>query len=532
MADSKNHKCDESALRLAVEHLGQGIAVFNQDRLLDMSNDQFQTILDLPGSLCVGGTSLADVVRHLAERGDYGEGDVAELAQARLDEIERNSSGHLERSGPNGQYLEVRTHRLPNEGLVISYTDISARVAAERELAQVNQSLEKRVQERTKALTHLNTELERARAKADAANLDKTRFLAAASHDLLQPLNAARLYTSTMVERAHGTDLARLAANVDDALVAVEDIMSALLDISRVDSGALKPSISAFSIRELLKKVKVEFEPAATAKDINLRLVGADAMVSTDRRMVARVLQNLVSNAIKYTAKGGAVLVGCRKRGNRIRLDVIDNGIGIDKDQHSLIFTEFSRLEPGARIAQGLGLGLSIVQRFGQALNLDVELDSVPGRGSRFSIYLPPAADAPPPPPAKAATPPQHGGSMQGKQILCVDNEPDILEAMKALLDGWGCDVRVARSLKQISQLDLLEGWVPDIVLMDYHLDQSSGLDAIQWLRQTVGGHLPAILITADRSAQVQNLAEERNVSLLPKPLKPAALRALMSRLD
>ncbi|AVX05421.1 putative histidine kinase [Maritalea myrionectae] len=530
MSDRENHQCDETALRLAVEHLGQGIAVFNQDRCIDVSNDQFQTILDLPPALCEAGTALADIVRHLAARGDFGEGDIDTLTQSRLDEIEQNTSGLLERSGPNGQFLEVRTNRLPNDGLVISYNDISARVSAERALAQVNQSLEKRVQERTKALTHLNNELERARAKADAANLDKTRFLAAASHDLLQPLNAARLYTSTMVERAHGTDLARLAANVDDSLVAVEDIMSALLDISRVDSGAIKPAISIFSLRELLKKVKVEFEPAAAAKNIKLRLVGADASVSTDRRMVARVLQNLVSNAIKYTPEGGAVLVGCRKRGNRIRLDVIDNGIGIDKDQHSLIFTEFSRLEPGARIAQGLGLGLSIVQRFGQALKLDVEVDSVPGRGSRFSIYLPPSAEAlPASSPSNAAA--QPASSLVGKQVLCVDNEQDILNAMQDLLKGWGCDVRVARSLKEISQNDILEGWVPEIVLMDYHLDQSSGLDAIQWLRQNVGGHLPAVLITADRSTQVQTLAEERNVSLLPKPLKPAALRALMSRL-
>lgn len=531
MANQKNHSCDDSALRLAVEHLGQGIAVFNQARQLNVSNDQFQQILDLPFPLCAPGTDLAAIVRYLAERGDFGAGDVSQLAQNRLDDIEQSTFGLLERSGPSGQYLEVRTHRLPNGGLVVSYSDISARFEAERALAQVNQSLEKRVQERTKALTHMNTELERARAKADAANLDKTRFLAAASHDLLQPLNAARLYTSTMVERAHGTDLARLAANVDDALVAVEDIMSALLDISRVDSGAITPTPSTFSIRELLKKVKVEFEPAATAKNIHLRLVGADALVSTDRRMVARVLQNLVSNAVKYTAEGGAVLVGCRKRGRRLRLDVIDNGIGIDADQHSLIFTEFSRLEPGARIAHGLGLGLSIVQRFSQALNLDIEVDSVRGRGSRFSIYLSPSAEASAPPPAAAPTPPTNA-SMTGKQILCVDNESDILDAMQALLTGWGCDIRIARSLKEISQNNILEGWVPDIVLMDYHLDQSSGLDAIQWLRQTVGGHLPAILITADRSAQVQNLAAERNVSVLPKPLKPAALRALMSRLS
>lgn len=520
------------AFRMVIDHLGHGIAMFDQERMLVLSNALFQSLLGLPDTHTALGTSLSDIISYLAQRGDFGDGDANQNASARLAEIEKRDGSLTERRGHLGKYLEVRTEHLPDGQLVISYADISARVKVERELAKVNQSLEARVQDRTQALTLLNTELERARAKADAANIGKTRFLAAASHDLLQPLNAARLYTSTMIERAHGTDLARLAQNIDASLSAVEDIMSALLDISRIDSGALKPAISVFSIRELLRKVRVEFEPMAAEKNIKLRLVGADGAVRTDRRLIARILQNLVSNAIKYTPNGGSVLVGCRRRGNRIRLDIIDTGIGIDKGQQSLIFGEFSRLEPGARIASGLGLGLSIVQRVCSTLNLQLEVDSAVKKGSRFSVYLPTAKDQPAPVEEEAdPLPTVANAQFTGKQVLCVDNEDDILDAMRALLSGWGCDVKIAKSLKAISQSGMLEGWIPEIVLMDYHLDQTSGLDAIQWLRGTIGGHLPAVLITADRTPQVRELAAARDVHVLPKPLKPAALRALISRL-
>ncbi|MGJ8527810.1 hybrid sensor histidine kinase/response regulator [Maritalea sp.] len=523
---------NDPALHTVVDHLGQGIAMFDRDHRLVLSNNLFQQLLELPDDLVRPASTLDDIIRFLVVRGDFGDGDHEALVGARLAQIDNKNVSLTERPGHKGQYFEVRTDHLPEGGMVISYSDISSRIDAERELAKVNQSLEARVKDRTQELTALNSELERARAKADAANLGKTRFLAAASHDLLQPLNAARLYTSTMIERAHGSDLARLAQNIDASLGAVEDIMSALLDISRIDSGALKPSNSTFSIQELLRKVRVEFEPAAAEKNIKLRLVGADSAVHTDRRLVARVVQNLVSNAIKYTPEGGSVLVGCRKRGNRIRLDIIDSGIGIDKGQQSLIFNEFSRLEPGARIASGLGLGLSIVQRICSALNLQLEVESTVGKGSRFSIY---ARET-----TKAAEPykePEHfartlnSEQFSALQILCVDNEIDILDAMNALLSGWGCNVRTAKSLKAISQSSMLEGWIPDIVLMDYHLDQTSGLDAIQWLRQTIGGHLPAVLITADRTPQVRELAAERDISVLPKPVKPAALRALIGRL-
>lgn len=515
----------------ALDHIPQGIAVFDAAHFLVMSNGRFRQLLALPPALVEEGTALRDILRHVARRGDLGLGAVEEMADARLATILGAKTSKTQRLGPEGQHLQIDTRRLPAGDIVISLEDVTDREQAEAELARINLSLEHRVEDRTAALSRLNAELEQARAKADAANRDKTRFLAAASHDLLQPLNAARLYTSTLIDRAHGTDLADLAQSIDASLNAVEEIMSALLDISRIDSGALKPVAKTFDIGELLNKIAVEFQPLATEKGIHLRVVGASVPVQTDRKLVARVVQNLVSNAIKYTRPDGRVLVGCRRRGNKVRIEVIDTGIGISPDQQSLIFTEFARLEQGARIAPGLGLGLSIVQRIVASLGLSLNLESAPGHGSRFSLGLPRAAAPAAPDKASPGIQEPPAASLAGTRVLCIDNEQAILDAMHGLLGGWGCDVRTALSLKQIDREGLLEGWLPDLVLMDYHLEQTSGLDAIEWLKQNVGGHLPAALITADRSNAVRELAEARDIPILTKPLKPAALRAVINNL-
>jgi len=278
-------------------------------------------------------------------------------------------------------------------------------------------------------------------------------------------------------------------------------------------------------------KIAVEFAPLAQEKSIGLRLVGTSLAARADRTLVGRIVQNLVSNAIKYTRTEGRVLVGLRPRGNRIRLDIIDTGIGFSREQQNLIFGEFARLERGARMAPGLGLGLSIVSRLVAAMGVSLEIDSAEGRGSRFSLYLPRLRGG------HASDREDKGAGLAaaldlaGLNVLCVDNERTILEAMAGLLGGWGCEVRLARSLKDIDKDRLIEGWLPDLVLMDYHLDQTSGLDAIEWLRQNVGGHLPAALLTADRSAQVRTLAEERGIAVVTKPVKPAALRATIAGL-
>jgi CheY-like chemotaxis protein len=241
-------------------------------------------------------------------------------------------------------------------------------------------------------------------------------------------------------------------------------------------------------------------------------------------------VQNLVSNAIKYTPAGGHVLVGVRRRGGALRLDVVDTGIGIAPSQHALIFSEFTRLDAGAKVARGLGLGLSIVKRLVTTLGLSLELNSVPGRGSRFSLFLP-VSPRPASATAVAGQPSALPARALDLRVLCVDNEEAILGAMSGLLSGWGCDVRVATSLKAIAQGKTLELWLPDLILMDFHLDQTSGLDAIEWLHQNLGGHIPAALLTADRSELVRKLAGARNIPILHKPIKPAALRALVASL-
>ncbi len=521
----------EARLRQATDFVPQGLAVFDRELRLVTANSRYQELLDLPPELVTLGIPLYEIALYIGRRGDLGPGRPEELAVQRVETLKSDTATVTQRIGTAGQTLEFHSSHLPDGGLVISFADVTARVEAEAALERANASLEERVRERTAALTRVNGELEIARKKADTANRDKTRFLAAASHDLLQPLNAARLYTATLLEQAGTSGLGELATAIEASLNAVEEIMSALLDISRIDSGALKPVPSAFSIRDLMKKLEVEFAPLAREKSIRLTLADGSATVLADRVLVARIVQNLASNAIKYTRPGGRVLVGCRRRGGRVRIDVIDTGVGFNKDQHTLLFAEFSRLEQGARMAHGLGLGLSIVQRLVAALGLTLELESVEGRGSRFSLYLPVTRMVRPG--SEGAAESREGFSrIAGMKILCVDNERTILDAMHGLLGGWGCDVRLARSLKDIDRDQLLLGWLPDLVLMDYHLDQTSGLDAIEWLRHNVGGHLPAALVTADRSATVRALAEERGISVLTKPVKPAALRATISGLS
>ncbi|MEP7240156.1 MAG: ATP-binding protein [Devosia sp.] len=504
-----------------------GVLAFDSALRLTAVNPAALRLLDLPTRLGTPGTLLADITLFAALRGDFGAGDPHRLAAAWLAELTAASGSSRQHVMASGGRLSIVSTSVPGGGVVVSCADISPGFEAER--GDANAKLEARVEERTAALREANAELEGARRRADAANRDKTRFLAAASHDLLQPLNAARLYTATLVERAAGTGLAELAGAIEASLNAVEDIMSALLDLSRIDSGALTPEPRPFRLGELIGKVAVEFGPMAAERSITLRLVDCSAVVVSDRTLVGRIVQNLVSNAIKYTHPGGRVLVGCRRRGARVRLDVVDTGIGFHPDQQKLLFAEFARLEPAVRMAHGLGLGLSIVERLVAALGLGLEMASVEERGSRFSISLPVGklAASATPAPARADRP----ADFAGLRVLCIDNEREVLDAMDGLLAGWGCDVRTARSLRDIDRDGVLVGWLPDLVLMDYHLEQASGLDAVEWLRQNLGGHLPAALVTADRTAAVRDLAAARGIALITKPVKPAALRATISAL-
>ena len=345
--------------------------------------------------------------------------------------------------------VEIRANHMPDGGLVTTATDITPSVEAAEALERANENLERRVKERTEELTRLNAALARAKGEAEEANLSKTRFLAAASHDILQPLNAARLYVTSLVERQGSGEDARLVSNVDASLEAVEEILGALLDISRLDSGAMRPEISSFRIDELMRQLEVEFAPLAREKGLQLTFVPSTRAVRSDRRLLRRLLQNLVSNAIKYTPQG-RVLIGCRLGGGTLRIDVYDTGLGIPQSKKRAIFREFHRLDQGAKVARGLGLGLSIVERIARVLDHSVGLESKSGRGSHFSVDGAARARAAE---RYAAREPQRVDVSQLADllVLCIDNEPKILDGMATLLGGWGCRVLKAPDLKSAS---------------------------------------------------------------------------------
>ncbi|MCZ8100370.1 MAG: hybrid sensor histidine kinase/response regulator, partial [Burkholderiales bacterium] len=315
---------------------------------------------------------------------------------------------------------------------------------------------------------------------------------------------------------------------VDASLEAVEEILTALLDISRLDSGAMKAELSSFRIDDILNQLRLEFEPVAREKDLDLVFVPCSLTVRSDRRLLRRLLQNLVSNAIKYTPRG-RVLVGVRRLRGNLRVEVWDTGLGIPPSKQKEVFREFQRLDQGARAARGLGLGLSIVERIGRVLDHRIKLRSQLGRGSMFSVEVPITAPIPAAAP-KAAEAPPIATPLAGLTVLCIDNEPTILDGMKTLLGGWGCDVVVAASPDEALEAMEARKAAPDIIIADYHLDEGDGLDAITVLRGKFGAETPAVLLTADRTPAVRDAAAGKKIHVLNKPLKPAALRALLAQ--
>ena len=515
-------------LQTALDHVRQGIAVFDKDLRLVCWNRRFGDILDLPPDFIQAGVGLEDILRFNAEQTAGAQSPSEDALRARLTQYLSDVEPFLERFAARGLVIEVRANKMPDGGMVTTFSDMTPSVEAAEALERANETLERRVRERPEALTRLNAELARAKGEGEEANISKTRFLAAASHDILQPLNAARLYITSLSERQGSGEDARLVGNIDASLEAVEEIFGALLDISRLDTGALKPEIVSFRIDDLLRQIEVQFAPLARENGLDLIFAPCSLTVKSDRRLLRRLVQNLVSNAIKYTLDG-RVLVGCRRRRGRLRIDVWDTGLGIPQAKKREIFKEFHRLDQGAKAARGLGLGLSIVERIARVLDHKIELVSVVGRGSRFSVEVPVAA-------VPAAVPVQHEiaradmRQLAGTAVLCVDNDASILDGMQTLLEGWGCKVLKAPELEAAIARVAETKTCLDGLLVDYHLDEGNGIDAIMELRRCFGADLPAILITADRSLRVRNDARVRDIQVLNKPLRPAALRALLAQ--
>ncbi len=514
-------------LQSAIDQVKQGLVVFDRDMRLTCWNRQFVDLLALPPDLAQINVPLDRILAFLAERGDLGEGVASDLVADRLDRMVVSRETLHERLLDTKRHIEIRTAPMPQGGIVATFADITERVEVSNALARVNLTLERRVEERTAELLSLNTALAIAKSRADEASQDKTRFIAAASHDILQPLNAARLYATSMVERDLPGDVARIADNLDSSLKAVEEIFGAIIEISRIDAGRADPQLGPIAVNDLLENLKVEFAPSATECGLELRFVGTSLWVNSDRRMLRRLLQNLLSNAIKYTDRG-RVVVGVRRSGRSVVIVVADSGPGIPQDQQQLIFREFQRLHADRSGPRGLGLGLSIVDRLSGVLGARVAVRSQVGRGSMFMVSLPMADPAATP--LRQSEPKRALGRLEGALVLCIDNEPAVLEGMETLLRNWGCDVIAAHDQESAVNGFKSADRVPDVVFADYHLDETTGLNVIAELRAMSAQDLPAAIITADHTELTEGEVRQAGVTLLRKPIKAGAVRAMVAR--
>jgi Na+/proline symporter/C4-dicarboxylate-specific signal transduction histidine kinase/CheY-like chemotaxis protein len=511
---SKQARFKQSLLEAALQNMSQGISVVDSGLRLVAWNQRYADLFEYPADLLQVGMPVETLVRYNARRGLAGPDEPEIEVRKRLAHMQAGTPYVTERRFPDGSVIEILGNPMPGGGFVATFTDVSASRRSEAELRSAAETLEQRVAART-------SELEAAKAEAERANQAKSRFLAAVSHDLLQPINAAHLFTHALAQQLRHPEYREPVANIDGALSSSEALLAGILDISRLDAGGLAPRIETFPIDEMMSHLAAEFRVMAESRGLRLRYVPSRLWVESDPQLLRRVLQNFLSNATRYTRRG-RVLMGCRRHGAEVSLLVLDTGPGIAAEDRAAIFEEFRSLERGG---PGLGLGLAIADRIARLLGHTLELRSEPGRGSAFGIRV---ARAAPRlivhPPAEALAP-----RPQGITVLVLDNDPAVLKAMQALLEGWHCTVLAAGSLSEAERLSAHQA--PDLLLLDYHLDgAATGLDLRSRLGDP-GAGIPTIVITADHSDTVRALVAAAGCYLLHKPLKPLALKSLMARL-
>jgi len=516
---SEVFQSNRSLLQKSLENINVGVSVVDKDLYLVAWNKRYLEIFEYPEGFIYAGRFVGDILRYNAGKGYFGHNNIDYQVEKRLAHLSRGTKYSYERLLHNGRVIEIHGHPLPGGGFVTSYSDITIHKQAAETLLQANELLEQRVGTRTR-------ELEAAKAEAEQANISKTRFLAAASHDLLQPLNAARLFTSALSEKNADKNMAPLIEHLDSSLNAVEGLLDGLLEISRLDAGVLEVRISDFTVDSLLRELDLEFTAIARDRGIAFKMVPSHVLVRSDPKLLRRILQNFISNAIRYTPKG-RVLVGCRRRQDKqVDIQVWDTGYGISEDKIDEIFIEFKQLKHNSE--QGLGLGLAIVERICRLLGHDLNVKSTPGCGSVFSVTLPPGsldhkAERPDP-----DRPPGGSANFSRLRILCIDNNPEILTGMKILLSHWDCEIICCRTLEEVKRKSA--NFRPDIILADYHLDhEQTGIDIANMLRDTWGHSLPGIIISADHTEKVKQQARAHGYHFLQKPVRAAALRALIN---
>ena len=510
-------------IRATLDHIKEGICIFDNLHRLAGWNRRLAELLNPPVAQLKVGVGFSRLFRHLGSGFSYRDGqsgvDILDWAAAPAPRpaltmsVIQGSDTHL---GVFGQ-------EMPDGGFLISFTDRTAEQRAIRSIYKANEMLEQRVLERTLAL-------EDALGDAERANESKSRFVAAASHDLLQPLSAAKLYLSAMRGLELPPEPGEIAQRVQNALGSVEDILNALLDISKLDAGKASAEVSAFPIDRVLGPLRDEFIGMAQQKGLDYRVVDCGLFVESDPAYLRRILQNLIANAIRYTARG-KVLVGARRQGATLRIEVWDTGLGIPEDQQENIFKEFHRLNTTEHTGEGVGLGLAIVERAAALLGYPLGLRSEVGRGTVFYVTVPISKLRRPicAPRGADVAPDRHAVAVKA---LVIESDEEVRHALSSLLASWGVEVTdVPDETTVLARLDET-GMPPDILLVDYHLGGGqNGLDAIAAIRARHGA-LPAALVTANRSTDVQRDCRRARVTYIAKPLDPDRLLRFLNQVE
>lgn len=518
-------------LQATLDNLSEGVCLFDNRRQLAAWNEALRRLLALPDHLAGALASHGDLVRWCRDTLGLDDGGCLDWRGGHAD-----NQTIVRRCAAGQRHFEIRAKTMAGGGQVFGFIDVTDMLRAQASLQETAETLERRVSERTGELVELNRKLEgevaerwavqaaltQAKTAAEKANLSKTSFLAAASHDLLQPLNAARLFVAALGDRRLALPTRALVNQTSTALDSVEDLLEALLEISRLDAGAIQPEIGHIRIDRLLQTLNVEFAPMARAAHLAFQIIAEPLWVETDVRLLRRILQNFISNAIRYTPSG-SVRVCCTATESGVEISVTDTGPGIAADKQALIFEEFLRLDTRC---QGKGLGLAIVKRASDMLGHPITLRSAPGEGATFAITLPIGQEQRDDDPDRA--PPSRDRPMRNLSVLVIDNERQIQSGMRTLLTGWGCAVATADGFDQAALL-FADGARPDIILVDYHLkDGETGDTVIHRLHDHFGVKVPAVMISADRSEALKTQLAATATPLLNKPVKPAQLRALL----
>jgi Na+/proline symporter/signal transduction histidine kinase len=523
---------NHEVLQSSVENIQQGISVLDSSLTLLAWNQRYIELFAYPSGFIKVGLSIRELLMFNAQRGLFGDmSDMEQEIEKRIEYMRTGSRYKYVREQENGQVIEVNGSPLPGGGFVTTYSDITDYINIQQQLQQAKQHLETRVEQRTQELQSANLALDEARREAEQANDSKTKFLAAAGHDLMQPFNAASLFAALLEqkvkEKAPNQELSDMSQSLIQSLNSAEELLTALLDMTKLDSGALTANKQAFAIDELLKPLVNEFSILAQQKGLKLTYLPCSLTVFSDKKLLRRVIQNLISNAIRYTHQG-RILVAVKRSGQQCKIRIIDTGSGIAKDQQQEIFKEFKQLE-SQHNAQGLGLGLTIVERISGLLQHPISLNSVLDKGSCFEVMVPTCLALP-----KSAKPTTeiHTDNtllLNNKIILVVENEAHTLDAIYQLLSSWGATVYTANDIPNAL---VICPTCPALLFLDYHLDHGvTGVQAALQIREHWHNAIPGILSSADRSEQTRKEAIDTKLHYLPKPIKTAALKRLIKQL-